>query len=345
MATGRRGTTMRCPSFARAARLPHTRPRFVAQSQELIAVLREFTPARVASLMSLSDTLAGLNVARYQAWSPRFTAGNSRQAILAFNGDVYEGLAARSLSAEDWSRQTDCPEWDVRAMVVDGWVNLWPESFASRWTTTRSPSSASGRSSPGPEQPAFVGGLRVAEPVAAVSTTTFAYRAYDAEAIGRFETITEADDFDVEYWPTVDPTAFQGSREQMLDAYRDVRDGLMKARVSIDLATADLKAMLLPDRGTGRGGGACGRGSAAGEREPCDRRGPAVRTHPLDPRMQRVAENAFESPAQKPDAEQHEGDAARDVPERHGSRYGLPHLAAATATEGQRNFTRYASCP
>ena len=33
---------------------------------------------------------------------------------------------------------------------------------------------------------------------------------------------------DVEYWPTVDPTAFQGSREQKLDAYRDVRDGLIR---------------------------------------------------------------------------------------------------------------------
>jgi len=31
---------------------------------------------------------------------------------------------------------------------------------------------------------------------------------------------------DVEYWPTVDPTIVQGSRQQMLDAYRDVRDGL-----------------------------------------------------------------------------------------------------------------------
>lgn len=82
-------------------RLPHTRPRFVAQSQELIAILREFTPARLAGLMSLSDNLAGLNVARYQAWSPRFTAANSRQAVLAFNGDVYEGLGARSLSADD----------------------------------------------------------------------------------------------------------------------------------------------------------------------------------------------------------------------------------------------------
>jgi protein-tyrosine-phosphatase len=32
----------------------------------------------------------------------------------------------------------------------------------------------------------------------------------------------------VEYWPTVDPTAFQGSREQKLDAYRDVRDNLTR---------------------------------------------------------------------------------------------------------------------
>ena len=34
---------------------------------------------------------------------------------------------------------------------------------------------------------------------------------------------------DVEYWPTLDPTAVQGSREQVLDAYRDVRDRLIAA--------------------------------------------------------------------------------------------------------------------
>ena len=32
---------------------------------------------------------------------------------------------------------------------------------------------------------------------------------------------------DVEYWPTVDPTGIEGSREQRLDAYRTVRDQLM----------------------------------------------------------------------------------------------------------------------
>jgi cytoplasmic iron level regulating protein YaaA (DUF328/UPF0246 family) len=78
--------------------LPHTQPLFTQQSAALIAVLRQQSPQQVAELMSLSDALAGLNVARYAAWSARFTAKNSRQAVLAFNGDVYEGLQARSLS-------------------------------------------------------------------------------------------------------------------------------------------------------------------------------------------------------------------------------------------------------
>jgi hypothetical protein len=81
--------------------LPKTRPPFVAESTELIGVLRRFTPVQVARLMDLSDSLAALNVARYQAWSPRFTAKNSKQAVLALNGDVYEGLAAASLGGDD----------------------------------------------------------------------------------------------------------------------------------------------------------------------------------------------------------------------------------------------------
>ena len=81
--------------------LPHTTPPFVAQSSALIDVLRAQAPQDIASLMALSDKLAALNVARYEAWRPRFTAGNSRQAVLAFNGDVYEGLDARSLDLAD----------------------------------------------------------------------------------------------------------------------------------------------------------------------------------------------------------------------------------------------------
>lgn len=89
------------------AELPHTLPQFLPQSGELIELLRQKSPQDIASLMDLSDALAALNVARYEAWSPRFSARNARQAVLAFNGDVYEGLQARSLSLEDlqWAQQ------------------------------------------------------------------------------------------------------------------------------------------------------------------------------------------------------------------------------------------------
>lgn len=85
----------------------HTLPQFVAESTALIELLRAYTPAQIASLMDLSDALATLNVARYAAWRPRFTARNSKQAVLAFNGDVYEGLDAPSLDQSDldWAQE------------------------------------------------------------------------------------------------------------------------------------------------------------------------------------------------------------------------------------------------
>ena len=79
----------------------HTLPQFIDESAALIEVLQPYTPAQIASLMDLSDALATLNVARYGAWSRTFSADNSKQAVLAFNGDVYEGLDAGSLSQAD----------------------------------------------------------------------------------------------------------------------------------------------------------------------------------------------------------------------------------------------------
>lgn len=79
----------------------HTLPQFIDESAALIEVIQPYTPAQIASLMQLSDALATLNVGRYAAWSREFTAENSKQAVLAFNGDVYEGLDAKSLSAAD----------------------------------------------------------------------------------------------------------------------------------------------------------------------------------------------------------------------------------------------------
>ena len=78
-----------------------TQPQFVPQSTELIATLKKKTPQQISELMDLSEALAKLNVDRYKAWSPTFTEANARPAVLAFNGDVYEGLDAKSLKPKD----------------------------------------------------------------------------------------------------------------------------------------------------------------------------------------------------------------------------------------------------
>jgi hypothetical protein len=95
------------PAVARKA----TDPAYPAQAAQLIGLLRQRTPAEVASLMSLSDSLAQLNVARWAAWQPEPTAANSKPAVLAFNGDVYEGLQAATLSTADLA-------WAQRHLVI-----------------------------------------------------------------------------------------------------------------------------------------------------------------------------------------------------------------------------------
>lgn len=75
----------------------HTQPQFMQQSMDLIEVLRAKQPSEIADLMGLSDKLTSLNVARYEAFEPVCTTDNAKQAVLAFNGDVYEGLDANGM--------------------------------------------------------------------------------------------------------------------------------------------------------------------------------------------------------------------------------------------------------
>ena len=84
-----------------------TEPLFMARAAELIGQLKPLTPAQVAQLMDLSEDLARLNADRYSAWSPQATPANSRPAALAFNGDVYGGLDARTLTGPqlDWAQR------------------------------------------------------------------------------------------------------------------------------------------------------------------------------------------------------------------------------------------------
>jgi len=79
----------------------HTQPLFVKEAAQLIKVLKTQSTAEVAALMDLSDALAQLNVDRYASWKTTFTQKNARQAVLAFNGDVYEGMNAATLKEKD----------------------------------------------------------------------------------------------------------------------------------------------------------------------------------------------------------------------------------------------------
>ena len=79
----------------------HTIPDFVDDAAELIGDLRRLSPQQIATLMDISDPLARLNFQRYADWSVKFDTSNAKQAVLAFNGDVYEGFDAKSLSAAD----------------------------------------------------------------------------------------------------------------------------------------------------------------------------------------------------------------------------------------------------
>ncbi len=99
-------------------KLPHSLPLFTAEAEPLIKALRKKSWRQIARLMDLSQNLAELNVARYAVWRTGLNADadidtakfDIRQAVLAFNGDVYEGLAARTLSAEDlaWAQGHLC---------------------------------------------------------------------------------------------------------------------------------------------------------------------------------------------------------------------------------------------
>ncbi len=76
----------------------YTQPEMLQQAQQLIERCKQLAPHEISSLMHISDKLALLNAERYASWQTPFTQENAKQAVLAFNGDVYTGLDANSLS-------------------------------------------------------------------------------------------------------------------------------------------------------------------------------------------------------------------------------------------------------
>jgi cytoplasmic iron level regulating protein YaaA (DUF328/UPF0246 family) len=80
-----------------------SQPQFLENSAELIETMRMQSPKSLSKLMGISPKLAELNADRFQSWQTPSTPENAKQAILAFRGDVYLGLAAEEYNERDFS--------------------------------------------------------------------------------------------------------------------------------------------------------------------------------------------------------------------------------------------------
>ena len=79
-----------------------SKPELLTQSKKLIAQLRELSPRQIGKLMGISEKLSA-DVHRYVAdWKAKYDATGSKQAVLAFRGDVYQGLDADSFGSDDF---------------------------------------------------------------------------------------------------------------------------------------------------------------------------------------------------------------------------------------------------
>ena len=72
-------------------------PDFLSKSETIQKTLKKKKPNQLMELMDISEKLAELNWQRNQDWNIPFSQENSRQAIYAFDGDVYTGLDAYTL--------------------------------------------------------------------------------------------------------------------------------------------------------------------------------------------------------------------------------------------------------
>jgi len=78
-----------------------TIPEGLELSAQLINNLQRTSDKKIGELMHLSKNLVDLNVKRYASWTEDFTEGQTRQALLAFKGDVYQGMKNDELSSKE----------------------------------------------------------------------------------------------------------------------------------------------------------------------------------------------------------------------------------------------------
>jgi cytoplasmic iron level regulating protein YaaA (DUF328/UPF0246 family) len=84
-----------------------TQPAFQDDAIRLAKTSRNLTLGALKTLMSISDDLARLNHDRFKAFQDAPSADRIKPAALAFNGDTYQGLEAKTLSDDDMAYGQD----------------------------------------------------------------------------------------------------------------------------------------------------------------------------------------------------------------------------------------------
>lgn len=89
--------------FSNDVQLDHyTKPGFLEEAEQLVNHMRGYSPDDLAQLMNISDKLAKMNYERFQEFKTPFTPENARQALLAYRGDVYDGIAVKEYGKQDF---------------------------------------------------------------------------------------------------------------------------------------------------------------------------------------------------------------------------------------------------
>ncbi|MCP5029404.1 MAG: peroxide stress protein YaaA [Actinomycetia bacterium] len=82
----------------------HSEPLTLDQSEQLVGAMQSKSPADIAAMMHISASLAELNFERFHDWERPFNTENARPAVLAFTGDVYQGMDAWSFTERDFTQ-------------------------------------------------------------------------------------------------------------------------------------------------------------------------------------------------------------------------------------------------
>jgi len=85
----------------------YTKPADLINSELLVKELRKINSKKLQEMMAISENIANLNVERYKTFKTPFTTKNAKQAIFAFKGDVYSGLALDEFTEDDYAYAQD----------------------------------------------------------------------------------------------------------------------------------------------------------------------------------------------------------------------------------------------